>query len=1033
MKLLQKCRIVHVAKQLLPPRRVKIRAHGTAVREKCTGSSTPPRGASHTPSANTPRGNTPSENAPKGNTPGQSELVRQIRKSCRKDDLCSIYKFCDQFLHLLKLKQIKEDDFSIVIHLLSKKKMHDNSFWRRIASTENVNFIFNMNLKQIILTFNSIANSYRYLSLTFLNEFTQKFIFVLKCQRKLLSLSRGRKAVRQRASDPLTRDSYPSYDESRLTNFQPLSNLTYHKGGTKIKVDDYANEFASLNITKENPTWNTLFHKNDDQNVGPLLRNRKNHLNGLDLTLACNTYSKLNHVENLQNVEELKQIMYKLFLYFLFFNKINCDHLILFMYSYTRVRGCIHTSVLLKVQKVLLSPPNGLHHHFQKLLTVHTLDVGSLNMLMSVLQRGNVKDEMICKEMILSVVINLNLKNEKRTKMKGSVLSGEDNNCADCLNHFEDALGHSPRYAPSNSNDTDEGTHELVTACTLPHGDHSEMLKKRQTLLEHFTNKDYTYVAEKDHPLVKLKRKDFCFLVYNINKLKIKNYYNVYDYIKQELSASLPCMNVYSCCIMLDCLINLNILDQKLFKKMLTSLKILFDKNHYNEKDVTDIFECLCRYDQKNSAHHNEICNFLQWLFLKVQIKLQKYNYTNLISIFCCASHFNVLFPNSVLQDLCIDVLNNFQSMDIKLLLPLLYFLKSKNYEINIFFFNTITEKVLSKMNDAHTFFYLFYILSSFASETLQKETPILIRLANLLQRNEKMLTVEQKLTIALHTVVTPVLMLNETFLLFCERAFVDILRAAHEGHTQLKGSNQLDTTSKVTPPKWNNSFAPYFTSSDNHTNFYFNTKLGGTELEVFLFLLLSDVYQKKRLLFKKGDCLTAQGEKNKHTNLQGSQVSTRKLDVLFNFIYIKLESDGLSYFLKNNIHSFDRQFCAKRLDTQKAHKYSPIFNSSKYANEEGKNNGRTLHIFNNEMREHFPNLEETLFNVIKTCYEDFFIYTFFVKKKDKQFANYWSQNERCTYADSFLLHRNDSLIIKLKKNMFINSMHIPYVLKPFL
>ncbi|KJP86594.1 hypothetical protein AK88_03790 [Plasmodium fragile] len=1031
MKLLQKCKIVPVAKQLLTPRRVKIRAHGTPTCneftnagitsvEKCSRSNTPSEGASHAQSAN---------------ALGQSELVRHIRKCCRKDDLCSIYKFCDQFVHLLKLNKINQDDFSLVIHLLSKKKIHDNSFWRRIASTDNVNFIFNMNLKQIILTFYSIANSYRYIGLTLLNEFTHKFIFVLKCQKKLLSLSRGRNAVKQKASDPLTRNSCHSYNESRQTIFQPVNNFIYHKEGTKIQAYDYTNEFTSLTKQKGNPTWNTLICKNDDQNVGPLFRNRKNHLNGLDITLMCNTYSKLNNIENLKNVEELKQIMYKLFLYFLFFNKIDCQHIILFMYSYTRMRGCIHTHVLRKVQNVLLSPTNGPQQHLHQLRLVHTLDVGSLNMLMNVLQRGNVKDETICKEIILSVVINLNLKNEKRTKIKGSVLSGQDSNYADPLDHFEDALGHAPSYTLSNSNnETDEGSHHLVTACTPQHRDHSWMLKKRQTLLEHFTNKDYTYVADKNHPLVKLNKKDLCFLVYNINKLRIKNYYNVYDYIKNELSASLPVMNVYSSCIMLDCLINLNILDQKLFKKIITTLKILFDKNHYNEKDVTDIFACLCRYDHKNSAHHMEIFNLLQSLYFKVQIKLQKYNYINLISIFCSASYFNIIFTNNVLQDLCIDVLNNFESINIKLLLPFLYFLKSKNYEINIYFFNTIMEKVLSKIKDVHTFFYSFYILSTFASKTLQEEMHILTKLAHLLECNEHMLNVEEKLAIALHTVVTPVLMLNETFFLFCERVFVDILCATpEEGHTQLHENNQLDTTRNITPPKWNNTFDPYFINSNNHNNFCFNTNLGSTELEVFLSLLLSDMCENKHLLFKKGHSLTAQDEKNKHTKLlQGSHINTRKLDAQFNYVYIKLQNDGLRYFVKNRIHSFDRQFYARQLDTQKVHKYITIFNSTKYSNKAEKNNGTTIQIFN-EMKEHFPNLEETLFNVIKICYEDFFIYTFFVKKKDEHFVNYSNQNESCSYADSFFIHRNDTLIIKLKKNMFINSLHIPYVLKPFL
>ncbi|ANQ07157.1 Uncharacterized protein PCOAH_00013390 [Plasmodium coatneyi] len=1022
MKLLQKCRIVPVAKQLLIPRRVKIRAHGTVVRDECTNaggismencsiSGTPPKGVS---------------SAPRANPPGQSELVRQIRKSCRKDDLCSIYKFCDQFVHLLKLKQINQDDFSIVIHLLSKKKIHDNSFWRRIASTDNVNFIFSMNLKQIILTLYSIANSYRYTSLTFLNEFTHKFIFVLKCQRKLLS--RGGKAVRQRTSDPLIRDSYHPYDESNHITFQPVNNLIYQKGGTKIQADNYANEFTCLTKEKEDPTWNTLICKNDDQNVSPLLRNRKNHLNGLDLTLICNTYSKLNNVDDLQNVEELKQIMYKLFLYFLFLKRINCHHIILFMYSYTRMRGSIHTNVLRKVWKVLLSPANDLQQHFHQLRLVHTLDVGSLNMLMNVLQRGNIKEETICKEIILSVVINLNLKNEKRTKMKGSVLSGQDVNCADRIDYFEDELGHAPRYSlSSRSNDTAQDSDPPVTACTPHHGDHFWMLKKRQTLLEHFTNKDYTYVTDDDPP-VKLKKKDLCFLVYNMNKLKIKNYYNVYDYIKDELNSNLPVMNVYSCCIMLDSLINLNILDEKLFKKILTTLKILFDKNHYNEKDVTEIFSCLRTYDQKSSSHHIEICNFLQSLYLKVQMKLQKYNYINLISIFCSASYFNIIFTNNVLQDLCIDVLNNFQSIDVKMLLLFLYFLKSKNYEINIFFFNTIMENVLPKIKDAQIFFYSFYILSTFASKTLQEEIPILTKLAQLLQRNENMLNVEEKLAIALHTVVTPVLTLNETFFLFCEKVFMDILFAApEEGHTPPSRNKQLDTTPKVTPPKWNNTFTPYFISRDNHNN------LATTELEVFLPLLLSDMYEKKHILFKKGHyCLTTQGEKNKHTKLLGSQINTPKLDVHFNYIYIKLQNDGLNYFVKNKIHSFDLQFCAKPLDTQRVQKYTTDLNSSTYSNEAGKRNDRTIQ-FCNEMREHFPNLEETLFNVIKICYEDFFIYTFFAKKKDQHSFNYCSPNERCSYADSFFIHRNDTLIIKLKKNMFINSLHIPYVLKPFL
>lgn len=1017
--------------QFLKPRRVKIRAHGTVAwdgctnagdtsLEKCSGSSTPHKEASY---------------APPANPPGQSELVRQIRKFCRKDDLCSIYKFCDQFVHLLKLKQINQEDFSIVIHLLSKKKIHDNSFWRRIANTDNLNFIFNMNLKQIILTFYSIANSYRYSSLTFLNEFTHKFIFVLKCQKKLLSLYRGKKVVQQRASDSLSRDSYHTCHESRHTQFNPVNNLIFQKKGTEVKADNYENEVTLLSTEKENFTWNTLICKNDDENIGPLLSNRKNHLNALDLTLMCNTYSKLNNIENLQNVEELKQIMYKLFLYFLFFNKINFNHLILFMYSYTRIGGSVHTNVLRKVRKVLLTPLNGLHEHVHQLRPVHTLDVGSLNMLMNVLQRGNVKDERICKEIILSVVINLNLKNEKRTKIKGSVLSGQDINCADRFGYFEDALGHQPPYSYSNStNYTEEDTDHLVTACTPQRDDHFSMLKKRQNLLEHFVNKDNTYLVKKNDPLVKLKKKDLCFLLYNINKLRIKNYYNVYDYIKQWLSANLAVMNVYSCCIMLDSLINLNILDKKLFKKILTTLKILFDKNHYNEKDVTDIFSCLCKYDQRSSIYHFEIFNLLQSLYFKVEMKLQKYNYINLISIFCSASHFNIIFINNLLQDLCIDVLNNFHSMDIKLLLPFLYFLKSKNYQINIYFFNTIMEKFLSKVKDANTFFYSFYILSTFASETLQKEIPILNKLAHLLQRNQNMLNGEEKFAIALHTIVTPVLMLNETFFLFCEKVFLDILCGeSEERHIPTRRSKQLDTTPNVSTPQWNNTFAPYFMNDYNHNDFCFNTNLDSTELKVFLPLLLSDMYEKKCFLLKKGDCcITTKDEKNKHTKLHGIQINTPKLDVLFSYIYIKLQNDGLSYFVKNKIHSLDLQFYAKQLDTQRVHKYTTIFDSSKYSNEEGKTNERTIQIFN-EMKEHFSNLEETLFNLIKICYEDFFIYTFFAKKKDEQFVNYWSQKERCSFANSLFIHRNDTLIIKLKKNMFINSLHIPYVLNPFL
>ncbi|GAW80067.1 hypothetical protein, conserved [Plasmodium gonderi] len=1058
MKNLQKCKIVCLTKQLLNQRSVKVRLYGTAVWSKLTNIENAivkceqisgkafwesqdiiKKGTAMTLTTNVKSKDTTAKAVNVENSCGQSELVKQIRKFCKKDDLCSMYKFNENFLHLLKMKQLNEKDFSIIVHLLSKKKVHSNSFWKRIANTENINFIFQMNLKQIILTFYSISNSYKYINLTFLNEYTDNLIFILNCQKYFISLTRRKKGIQKKTSEHFEGHNCLAYNESELLNLSQDNNLTYQESLCNFQTDDYAiNKSSNMSKEKEKITWKNLIDKQNYKNISSLFRNKKNHLNFLDLTLICNTYSKLNNLEHLQNVEELKKVMYKLFLYFLFFYKINFDHLILFMHSYTRVRGNIDKCVLRKVQKVLLNPENGLCQNLYKLRNIHILDICSLNMLMHVFQRTNFKDEKMFKEVILSVVLNLNLKYEKRIKTKGSVLSGDDYCWTDCYALCDDIIGYSPVYFQESKNSTtNQGTNIGITNSSSHYSYHMDMVKKKKILIEHFSKKDNTYILEKEH-LVKLKKKDFCFLVYNINKLRIKNYYNIYEYIKYESENNIKLLNVYNCCIILDCLVNLNLLDEKLFKKILTNLKILFDKNHYNEKDVTDIFVCLCKYGQTNSAQHTEIHNFLKSLYLKIQTRLKKYSYISLISIFCSSSYFNILLDNNVVQDICIDILNNFNTVDIKSLLSILYFLKSKNYEISTFFFNTIIEKVLSKIKDPHFFFCSFHILSIYASKTLQKKDHILDKLVQVMKQNEHLLGVKEKLIISLQIFVTPELILNEAFFQFCQKTFEDILCSSDkQKYTVLNHMDQINTiTPKVVNHKnKNDNFIPFFTNC-NHNNLDFSTDINIAELKIFLLLLLSDMYEKKPLVFKKRNFLIKEEKKNKNLKYQNNQLSKCKLEIIFSNIYIRLQNDCLSYFLKTNISLFDHQKYAKQLNIKKIKNYTMNLGSIMHSNEVEKklkiDHAAALKIYNNDMSKYFPEFEEILFNVIKICYEDFFIYTFFAKKKDEFLVNYKSQNICHNYADSFLLHNNDNLIIKLKKNMFINSFHIAYVFKPF-
>lgn len=125
----------------------------------------------------------------------QSELVRRIRKYCRKDDLCNIYRFTDEFLDLLNKQEIAHNDFIIIIHLLSKKQFLEKDFWRNITNLNNINFIFHMNIKQIILFIYSIVNSFKYIHPQFLNIFTNNLNSVIENQKRFLLIYREKNKI----------------------------------------------------------------------------------------------------------------------------------------------------------------------------------------------------------------------------------------------------------------------------------------------------------------------------------------------------------------------------------------------------------------------------------------------------------------------------------------------------------------------------------------------------------------------------------------------------------------------------------------------------------------------------------------------------------------------------------------------------------------------------------------------------------------------------------------------------------------------
>lgn len=163
---------------------------------------------------------------------------------------------------------------------------------------------------------------------------------------------------------------------------------------------------------------------------------------------------------------------------------------------------------------------------------------------------------------------------------------------------------------------------------------------------------------------------------------------------------------------------------------MFTHFKILFDKNIYKEKDIIDIFVSLITYSKINYNISNEINSFLIHIYNKIEYKLKKYNFKNLLLIFCYSSYINIHFNNSILQDLCIDVLNNFEKIDIKYILIFLYLLKYKNYQMNNFFIDSLIQKVLYKLKGEKKIFkhsiyvYISNYNSSFFSIFIQWKNP---------------------------------------------------------------------------------------------------------------------------------------------------------------------------------------------------------------------------------------------------------------------------------------------------------------------
>ncbi|KYN97814.1 hypothetical protein PRSY57_1036500 [Plasmodium reichenowi] len=1067
----------------------------------------------------------------------QSELVRRIRKYCRKDDLCNIYRFADEFLDLLNKQEIAHNDFIIIIHLLSKKQFLEKDFWRNITNLNNINFIFHMNIKQIILFIYSIVNSFKYIHPQFLNIFTNNLNSVLENQKRFLLIYRKKNKIeipKKKIQAEIQTNKQMHIIENKAKEHINLINNDYNE----YKKDQLNNLLCNKNLNKQ-------------ENKFPIYNNNINHLNLLDITLLCYSYSKLNDLHNLEHLNELKNNIYKLFVYFLFFYKNDFNHLILFLYSYVKLNGCIKKSILIKLKKNILLLTNNANLKFM-FPSLYALNICSLNMLMNILHKSQFKDEHFFEEIILSVVINLNVSQPKRKKIKSNILNGNYDNSD---NISIDNLINSYGYEIQTFNNTDmyniedykEGKYIYSNNEIYNYNNNNNnnniynnynnniynnnnnniynnnnnfynnnnycsynfitYFKTISSLVKHFVKNKNTYFYPEHNQLVQLKKKDFCFLLYNVNKLNVKNYYNIYDYLKKEAYKQISILDIYNSCIVLNSLINLNILDDKIFNKLFTHLKILFDKNIYKEKDIIDIFVSLITYSKINYNISNEINLFLIHIYNKIEYKLKKYNFKNLLLIFFYSSYINIHFNNSILQDLCIDVLNNFEKIDIKYILIFLYLLKYKNYQMNNFFIDSLIQKVLYKLKGEKKYLnilytYIFQIITVHSFQSLYNEK-IQNMLIQMLIKNKQNFNLKEKIIISLHIYVNPILILNQSCLSFCAETFQNLLDYVYITKTKkYKIYNKMCTKEKNKDNKIyhhylikTNHFKKYINVLTNDTKniyindqrfyqfflFFFNNNnvqnthsncnidfnidhINIKELHFFFFyLLVIDIIHRKNNLkhtkktfhmlyrnMKKYSLLKE--KKNIYINNQFYLYLCKyyQLNISFQNIYIKLNNDSFKYFLRNNNKKlfYHNKTLITYLDlNNKMKKHIPNLNLNNYSNKThkqyNKNNNNNnniilkkekINIYKEDIIKYFPHFEETLFNTISIYYEDLFLYMLSqnkiseenIKKFFYQSSIYYNKHNH-----SSSIHDNGNIIIKMKKDIFINFFYIPYVFKP--
>ncbi|SOV23103.1 conserved Plasmodium protein, unknown function [Plasmodium sp. DRC-Itaito] len=1055
----------------------------------------------------------------------QSELVRRIRKYCRKDDLCNIYKFTDEFLDLLNKQEITHNDFIIIIHLLSKKKFMEKYFWRNITNLNNINFIFHMNIKQIILFLYSIVNSFKYIHPQFLNIFTNNLNSLLENQKKLLLICRKKNKI-----------EIPK--KKIQAEIQTKEQIDIIENKVKAHSNKINNDYDEY---KKDELNNLLNNKNLNKNENKLYiyNNKINELNLLDITLICYSYSKLNDLKNLEHLNQLKNNMYKLFVYFLFFYKNDFNHLILFLYSYMKLNECIKKSILIKLKKMILFINKQADIKFM-LPGLYSLNFCSLNMLMNILHKSHFKDEHFFEEIILSVVINLNVSQPKRRKIKSNILNGNydssDNINIDNLNNshgyeiqifnntdmynIEDYKKEGKNiysnneiynYNNNNNNNNNNNGNNFYNYCNIHYCSYNFItyFKIISSLVKHFVKNKNNYFYPQNNQLVQLKKKDFCFLLYNVNKLNIKNYYNIYDYLKKEAYKQIHTLDIYNACIVLNSLLNLNILDEKIFHKLFTHLKILFDKNMYKEKDIIDIYVSLITYSKINHKVSNEINSFLINVYNKIEYKMKKYNFKNLLLIFCYSSYINIHFNNSILQDLSIDVLNNFENIDIKYILIFLYLLKYKNYQMNNFFIDSLIQKVLYKLKGEKKYLnvlytYLFQIITvhSFKSLFNEKITNMLIQM---LIKNKQFFNLKEKIIVSLHIYVNPILILNQSCVSFCVETFQNLLDYLYITKTKKykiynKIYNKINTKGKNNDNKTyhhyiikTNHFKKYINVLTNHTrkniymndqrfyqffHFFFNNinvqdthTICNIDFNIdhinikdlhffFLYLSLIDIIKGKKILthtkkifhmlyrnIKKYSQLKEKKKKNIYIYNQFYLYLCKyfQLNIHFQNIYIKLNNDSFKYFLKkNNQKIFDHN---KTLTTylnlnNKMKKHIPNLNVNNYSNKtqnEYNNNNiilrkEKINIYKEDIKKYFPHFEETLFNTISIYYEDLFLYMISQKKINEENIKkifYESSIYYNKYTHSCPKHDNDNIIIKMKKDFFINLFYISYVFIP--